>query len=115
MNILFLENHAIFADQVIREFLPGHTVKLVGSILQARDALAHEQFDLILSDYDLDDGKGTEFVQEYRKLRPLLPIIAVSAHEEGNRALLQAGASDVCCKMEFDRIQRVIDRCLHPD
>jgi hypothetical protein len=41
-------------------------------------------------------------------MHPRLPIIGVSSHEAGNSALLAAGASAVCSKMEFDRIQQVI-------
>ncbi len=65
-------------------------------------------FDLVLSDYDLDDGKGDAFVRECRVTYPRLPIIAVSSHEAGNAALVAAGASAVCSKMEFDRIHAVI-------
>ena len=39
---------------------------------------------------------------------PRLPIIAVSSHEAGNAALLKAGASAVCSKMEFHHIEQVI-------
>jgi atypical dual specificity phosphatase len=35
--------------------------------------------------------------------------IGVSSHDEGNAALLRAGAVAVCSKMHFDRIQSVID------
>jgi len=65
------------------------------------------------SDYDLDDGKGEEFVRECRATRPRLPVIAVSSHEAGNAALVAAGASAVCSKMEFDRIQQVIGGLEH--
>jgi atypical dual specificity phosphatase len=35
--------------------------------------------------------------------------IGVSSHDEGNAALLRAGAVAVCSKMHFDRVQSVID------
>jgi CheY-like chemotaxis protein len=108
MNILFVENHAVFAAQVTRAFLGAHQVTLVPSLGEARKLLATTNFDLILSDYDLDDGKGDEIVRECRSAFPRLPIIAVSSHEAGNAALIKAGASAVCCKMEFDQIQQVI-------
>jgi CheY-like chemotaxis protein len=108
VNILYLENHAVFAEQVTRQFLATHRVTVVPSITAARSALASGSFDLILSDYDLDEGKGEEFVRECRAGSPRLPIIGVSSHEAGNAALLRAGASAVCSKMEFDRIGQVI-------
>jgi CheY-like chemotaxis protein len=108
VKILYLENHAVFAEQVTRQFLGEHCVTVVPSLAAARSALASGDFDLVLSDYDLDDGKGEEFVRECRATHPRLPIIAVSSHEGGNAALVKAGASAVCAKMEFDGIQEVI-------
>ena len=113
MNILYLENHAVFADQVTRKFLTAHRVTVVPSLVAARTSLASGNYDLVLSDFDLDDGKGEEFVRECRTVKPRLPIIAVSSHEAGNAALLKAGACAVCSKMEFDRIEQVIRGLVH--
>jgi CheY-like chemotaxis protein len=85
VKILYLENHAIFAQQVISQFLKSHQVIVIPSLAAARQALASENFDLVLSDYDLDDVKGDEFVRECRTAQPRLPIIAVSSHEPGIR------------------------------
>jgi len=101
VKILYLENHAIFAQQVISQFLKSHQVTVVPTLAAARQTLASNSFDLVLSDYDLDDAKGDEFVRECRTAHPHLPIIAVSSHEAGNAALMRAGASAVCSKMEF--------------
>lgn len=113
MNILYLENHAVFAQQVTRKFLRAHHVAVVPSLAAARIALASGSFDLVLSDYDVEDGKGDTFVRECRVKHPRLPVIAVSSHEAGNAALVAAGASAVCSKMEFDRIQEVIEALDH--
>lgn len=108
MKILYVENHAIFAAQVCREFLSAYDVKVVPSIAAAHQALAAESYELLIVDYDLDDGKGDELVRACRVTRPALKIIAASSHEAGNSALLKAGASAICGKMEFDRIAAVI-------
>ena len=110
MKILYLENHAVFVEQVTRQFLQEHDVTVVPSIEAAHNAFAINSFDLVLCDYDLDDGKGDEFVCECRAKHPNLPIIAVSSHEFGNTALVAAGASAICSKMQFDHIQRVIEQ-----
>ena len=112
MNILYLENHGVFAEQVTRQFLSAHLVTVVPSLSAGRSSLAASSYDLVLSDYDLDDGKGEEFVRECRASHPRLPIIAASAHDAGNAALVKAGASAVCSKMEFDHIQEVIARLM---
>lgn len=115
MKILYLENHAVFAQQVTQQFLRAHCVTVVPSLAAARIALEADSFDLVLSDYDLDDGKGDTFVRECRSAHPRLPVIAVSSHEAGNVALVAAGASAVCSKMDFDRIQEVIGKLQHEE
>jgi DNA-binding response OmpR family regulator len=108
VNILYLENHAVFAGQVTKQFLGAHQVTVVPSLAAARIALSSGTHELVLSDYDVDDGKGDEFVRECRAAHPRMPIIAVSSHDEGNATLVRAGASAICGKMEFDRIAEVI-------
>jgi len=108
LKILFIENHAIFAQQVATCFLSAHQVTVVPNLVMARSTLVDDPFDLVLVDYDLDDGKGEELVREIRKAGNKVRIIGVSAHEEGNAALLRAGADAICSKMEFDRIQELI-------
>jgi predicted protein tyrosine phosphatase len=109
MRILYLENHTVFATQVCSQFLSAHTVSVVPSLAAARSALANHQFDLLIVDYDLDDGKGDEFVRAVRVKLPKINIIASSAHDAGNAALRTAGATAVCGKMEFHRIGRIIE------
>jgi O-acetyl-ADP-ribose deacetylase (regulator of RNase III) len=109
MNILYIENHAVFAANVTRLFLSQHSVTAVSSLATARAALANGMYDLLLVDYDLDDGKGDELVRELRASGSRIVVVGVSSHDEGNAALLKAGAVAVCSKMDFDRIQSVID------
>jgi CheY-like chemotaxis protein len=109
MKILYVENHAVFADNVLRQFLSPHSVTVAPSLVAARQALKDGSFDLLLVDYDLEDGKGDELVSELKAHDRTILVIGVSSHDEGNAALLQAGAAAVCSKMRFDRIQSVID------
>jgi DNA-binding response OmpR family regulator len=108
VKILFVENHSVFAEQAINRFLSEHQVTVVPSLFMARSQLANERFDLLLLDYDLDDGKGEELVRELREAGNKIRIIGVSAREEGNAALLRTGVDAVCSKMEFDRIKDLI-------
>lgn len=112
MKILYLENHEVFAKQVTSEFLFLHEVTIVPTLADARRVGATHCFDLILSDFDLDDGKGDEFVRDCRASYPNIPVIAVSSHQEGNDALVAAGATAVCSKMQFDQIAEVIEKVL---
>jgi CheY-like chemotaxis protein len=110
VRILYVENHSIFAENVRSQFLSDHEVVVVRTIAAAKDALRDSSFDLLLVDYDLDDGKGDVLVRHVAN--GPTKVIGVSSHAEGNAALLQAGAADVCSKMRFEEIQAVIKRVL---
>lgn len=109
MKILYVENHLVFARQAVSRFLSAHEVTIVPSLSKAIRHLA-ERFDLVMVDYDLDDGKGAELIVQIQKHFPTLHTIGVSSHEEGNQAMMQAGASAFCSKMDFDHIEAIIDR-----
>jgi DNA-binding NtrC family response regulator len=110
MKILFLEYHEVFANLVTRQFLAAHEVKIVGSVAAARAAIAEGSFDAVLCDYDLKDAKGDAFVVDCRAVHPGLPIVATSSHEDGIAALMSAGASAICGKYEFHKIEEVLKR-----
>ncbi len=108
MKILLVENHPHFTKAVTKEFLSGYEVVVATSVKAAKVKLAEVDFDIFLSDYDLDDGKGDEFITYLREYGNSNPVIAISSHEQGNEALLAAGANSVCSKMEFRKINEVI-------
>jgi serine/threonine protein phosphatase PrpC/CheY-like chemotaxis protein len=115
LTILFVENHPTFANAVVSQFLSDHRVVIVASQREASvavDALAPGAFDLALVDYDLDDGKGDQVVRYLRSASPSTALIGVSAREDGNAALLAAGADAVCPKLRFATIRDVIRRVL---
>jgi DNA-binding response OmpR family regulator len=109
MRILFVDNHPEFAASVTQSFLAAHDVVIVPTIAAARAAIQTARFDVALVDYDLDDGKGDDFVRWLRASEARVPMIAVSARDEGNAALVSAGADATCPKLLFRQIQGVID------
>jgi DNA-binding response OmpR family regulator len=115
MKVLYVENHARFAKLTTAQFLASHEVTVVPSVVAARHALAQSTFDVVLVDYDLDDGKGDEVVKwlQFQSHRPL--VIAVSSHQAGNDALVTAGANAVCNKMQFANIENVLTQLLQSD
>jgi hypothetical protein len=63
---------------------------------------------VVLVDFDLDDGKGTELVRELTS-EPGRPVaIAVPAHADGNAALVAAGAGAGCGKLGFGRVTNAL-------
>jgi len=108
MKILFVENHARFVRVVAGEFLADHDVTVASSIAEAWGRLSKDRFDVVLVDYDLDDGKGDHLVNRIRSGNLPVRVVAVSSHDDGNSALLKAGADTVCGKLEFERIVEVL-------
>ena len=108
MKILYIENHGIFSQIVINKFLSSHEVTITPTLSEARVLIQSIGFELLLVDYDLDDGKGEEIVKEITNLSNRPKIIAASSHNEGNRKLMEAGADAICSKMDFDQIGSVI-------
>jgi DNA-binding response OmpR family regulator len=113
MELLWVENHAHFA-RFARPLLAGHAVTVVPSLAAARAALTTTRFDVVLVDFDLDDGKGAELVRELVAVagRPL--IVAASSHADGNAALLQAGADAACGKLELARLPGLLQSLTGP-
>jgi DNA-binding NarL/FixJ family response regulator len=107
MELLWVENHPHFV-LAARRFLAGYSVKVVPSLSAARAALAKARFDVVLVDFDLDDGKGAELVRELAASTSRPMIVATSSHAVGNAALLQAGADAVCGKLQFAGIPHLL-------
>ena len=108
MKILFVENHPRFAKLTVQQFLSTHEVTVVPSLAAARQALAQSTFQIVMVDYDLNDGKGDELVQEIHEQASHPLAIGVSSHQSGNDALMKAGADAICGKMQFAHIERVL-------
>jgi len=108
MRILYVENHPEFTAAVTSSFLADHEVVVVPTIADARAAIRTSRFDVVLVDYDLDDGKGDELVRWVRMSARGTKVIAVSARDDGNQALVRAGADAACPKLSFSRIGSVI-------
>jgi DNA-binding NarL/FixJ family response regulator len=69
---------------------------------QALNALSADTFDLILLDISLPDKNGLELVKDIQTLKPGLPVLVVSMHDETLYAerVLRAGARGYIMKQE---------------
>ena len=69
---------------------------------QAISLVAKQKFDLALLDISLPDKNGLELIKDFRALRPELPILVVSMHDEMIYAerVLRAGGRGYIMKQE---------------
>lgn len=78
----------------------GRTVTLADSIAQARQVMAHAQFDLLILDINLPDGSGLELLRALRSQGNDTPVILLTANdlEMDEVTGLEAGADDYITK-----------------
>lgn len=103
MRVWLIDDH-----ELIREGLRGliekngshFVVKETGTVADSLEAAPAASCDIILSDLTLPDGEGMSLIQELRRVRPDLPILALTMHSTQQRVLgaLEAGASGYLVK-----------------
>ncbi|MEP5613460.1 MAG: PAS domain-containing protein [Cyclobacteriaceae bacterium] len=78
------------------------------------EKLSYREFDIIISDYNLQDYNGLSAIKWVRKNNPLIPIILLSGTvgEELAVDLLRAGANDFVLKSSLKKIIIGIERAL---
>ena len=98
MRILIVDDHPL-----VREALRGTLLALVpdATFLEAADATGaaralreHADVDLVVLDLGLPDRDGLDVLAELRDTRPALPVVVLSADEDGRtmRRALELGA-----------------------
>jgi CheY-like chemotaxis protein len=69
--------HGLSARRSVLEEL-GATVATASTASEALDALAHQPFDLVVTDYKMPRMNGVELIARLRKQSPGLPVILIS-------------------------------------
>ena len=82
----------------------GYEAECAGDGRMALERLAHSRFDLAIVDYLMPGINGIEFVKQARQRQPDLPVIAMSAWYDMEKAFLDAGALKFM-KKPFDPYQ----------
>lgn len=97
MNILLVDDHALFRDGlklVLQQLGPDVEISECGNCEDAYKFVREQDcFDLILLDVDLPNISGLEGLQEFRNLDPSAPIVFLSGSEDLNliRKALEMG------------------------
>lgn len=100
MRLLLLEDDTTLGE-ALRDFLSseGHVVDWFGSLAEAK-TLEQEAFDLLLVDWNLPDGAGTDWITSMRRRGNTTPAIILTARDRlGDRIRgLDSGADDYMVK-----------------
>jgi two-component system, OmpR family, response regulator len=101
MRVLLIEDDASLGEAV-RDHIAGeaHAADWVRRLDDAEAALAGVDFDLILLDLSLPDGRGLDFLRRLRKRGSATPVIIVTAMDQISWRIdgLNAGADDYLVK-----------------
>jgi DNA-binding NarL/FixJ family response regulator len=102
LSILLVEDDAMVTGWV-RMALEGSSIRLAGVAASAAEALAlveRRHVDLLLVDFRLPDGRGTELVRDLRRKGCAIPALLMTANEERgfNAAAREAGAQGTVLK-----------------
>ncbi|MEC9482482.1 MAG: response regulator, partial [Halomonas sp.] len=101
MRLLIVEDDPLIARSLGKALGPlGNTVETFSRLAEARAALAHSRFDLIVLDLGLPDGNGLALLGELRERGDATPVLILTARdgvEERVRGL-DLGADDYLAK-----------------
>ena len=101
MRILVVEDEDSIASFMVKGLTAeGHTVERAATVSEAIALSSSYEYDLVLLDLILPDGRGIEVLKSIRISRPDVPVIVVSALGEVDDKvdLLDAGADDYLVK-----------------
>jgi DNA-binding NarL/FixJ family response regulator len=116
-SILLVEDHAIFAQALLRLLRERGQIDVVGvaeSAEEALEKLVHLKVDLVLVDVSLPNRSGISLVLVLHQKYPQLPCVMLSGHVSKHyaRSSLAAGARGYLVKDRSEEILEGIQRVL---
>lgn len=122
MRLLLLEDAEDVAEAIVASFQRrGDAVDAVGTVADAEDVLAVNDYDVVILDINLPDGEGTEVLRRLRRQRKPTPVLMLTARMavEDRVAALDIGADDYLVKpfdlRELEARVRALGRRSGPD
>ncbi len=84
-KILVVDDHAVLREGLLPQINREADLVVCGEAVNAREAVAAVEKlepDLVLADINLPGRNGLELIRDLRALRPGLPVLALSMHDE---------------------------------
>ena len=101
MRLLLVEDAEDVAEAIATSFQRrGDAIDFAGTVADAADLLAVNDYDVVILDVNLPDGQGTEVLQGLRRQRRPTPVLILTARMavEDRVAALDIGADDYLVK-----------------
>jgi len=102
-RILLVDDHAIFRNglkQLLAVDWPGAEFGEAANAKEAMTLAVAQQWSIAILDIDMPGRSGLELLTDLKVLRPELPVLLLSCHEEEEYAVraLRSGAAGYVCK-----------------
>lgn len=117
---LLVVDDAPFFRRLLADLLGsrGFAVLQAASGLEVIDLINRREIDVVLSDIEMPEMNGPELLRRIRRLRPELPVIMISSHQDfqAAREVLRDGALDYLTKPLdqtelFAAVERALAQC----
>lgn len=80
-NILHVEDDPELQRYIAAILSDFANITAVGTLKEARASIDKENYDLVIIDFTLPDGSGSELVVDLAKQHASIPVVVFSAHE----------------------------------
>lgn len=122
VRLLLVEDTVDVAEAILARFTQrGDAIDFAASLQAARDCLSVQQYDVVILDINLPDGRGTDILRDLRQRRDMTPVLMLTARldVEDRVATLDIGADDYLIKpfdlRELEARVRALSRRGSPD
>jgi len=107
------DNHAVLLKASLQDAKEEYRLEIAATLQNARNAINRQIPNLILTDYRLPDGKGSELVAT---VKGLCPVVVLTSHGNAQMAVdaMKAGVHDYVVKSTelFSEISYIAQRGL---
>lgn len=116
LNILYIEDEENIKENIKKTLLIFcENVFDVENISTAKEILNNHRIDIIISDINLPDSSGIDFVKELRKIDKTIPVIILSAYTEKSYLLeaTKLKLADYLTKpIDFKALHNALYKCV---
>ncbi len=110
VRLIVVDDHAMVLEAMVAGFGMRSEFEIVGtanSLASAIELISMRPADLIVTDFELGDGQGTELVAQVTKRQPSTPVLLITGTDErrGVDAALASGCNGFVSKTQgFDEL-----------
>ena len=114
-NILVVDDEDTVRNNLFELFAIDHTCHMAATAEQALSYLSFEEYDVVVTDYQMPGLSGLDLLQHVRNAQPETPVVLISGISTKERAkeLIQLGAFAYVVKpFSLSEIEEVVNQAI---